>query len=110
MILQFESMQNKLVLEGLITQIVLPFDEQTQRLVQGQYCKIMFEDLILKGHCAFIEKVSMVKLKNLTVDDIFKCGFLYKQFFYDFMHKKGLGLQDTVVKIDFKLIKEGDMV
>ena len=103
MIIDFSHLQTKMVLEGLITQVVLPFNEETQRLQKGHCCNISFEGIQFRNYGITIEKITHTTLDKLGGMDMFHQGFLYKPAFDDFMQKKGFDVDETILKVDFKL-------
>lgn len=104
--LSFNAMQTRLVLEGLITQIIIPFNEELNNISAGDVCGISFGGIFFKNYQAEIIKKSVTSLQRVTSEDMFKNGFLYKPFFFDFMRDEyGVNNEDTVVKLDFKLIE-----
>ena len=105
MIVDFSALQSKLVLEGLITQTVLPFDEESRMLERDDVCEVSFAGLLFKGYSLKVNNVSVTSLAKLSNKDIFDNGFLYKPFFIEFMQGKGIVEDDTVVKVDFELLE-----
>lgn len=105
MIVDFSSQQTKFVLEGLITQTVLPFSDFTKDIKEGDRFPVSFDGMILSDYFVLVTGVSIAKLKNTSNDDVFKNGFIYKPAFFKYVQSKGIVLEDTVVKIDFTLEK-----
>lgn len=101
----FSQLQTKLVLEGLITQTVLPFDETSQKLKKNDICHISFEGLLFRNYNLKVSNVSVTSLKRLSNQDLFDEGFLYRPYFFEYMQSKGVNENDTVVKVDFKVIQ-----
>ena len=103
MIIDFDALFTMLVLKGGISQIVLPFDDDTKELKKGDTCEISFGGMKFKNYTLVVCNVSVTSLKKLSFQDIFHQGFLYKPFFLKYMQEKGFDADDTVVKVDFKL-------
>ena len=105
MIVDFDSTLTRLVIEELITQTVLPFDDDSRDLKKGDICNISFAGMEFKDYRLLVCNTSVTSLEKLSNADLFKQGFLYRPFYNDFIKKtKGLAEEDTIVKVDFKVI------
>lgn len=100
--IDFDPLFTKLVLEGGISQTVLPFDD-AKDLQKGDVLDVSFGGMRFKNYQLQVCGLSVTSLKKLTYQDIFKQGFLYKPFFLKFMEEKGFDADETILKIDFKL-------
>lgn len=105
MIVDFSPLHTKLLLGGLITQTILPFNEETRGLKKGEICRVSFEGLIFNDYSLRILNVSVTDLKKLSNKDISNNGFLYKPFFLEYMDQKGMTEESTILKIDFELVE-----
>ena len=105
MIVDFDSTLTRSVIEELITQTVLPFDDDSRDLKKGDVCNISFAGMEFKDYRLLVCNTSVTSLGKLSNQDLFKQGFLYRPFYYDFIKKtKGLAEEDTIVKVDFKVV------
>lgn len=105
MVIDFSALETRLVLEGMITQKVLPYNEETRNLKRGDVCNISFNGLQFKDYCLRIVNVTITSLAKLSNQDLFDEGFLYKPFFLDWMREKGFEVDDTIIKADFELVE-----
>ena len=103
LIVDFSAQQTIFVLEGMITQTILPCNDFTREIKKGDEFMVSFEGMVLSDYLLKVEKVSITGLRKVSNDDVFKNGFLYKPAFFEFMKHKGVFEEDTVVKLDFKL-------
>ena len=101
--INFSALQTKLVLNKLVTQTILKYDEDTSEISKGDVYPISFENIIFKNYNVKIENVSVTSIMKLTNEDMFNNGFLYKPFFIDFVKSKGISESDIVLKVDFSL-------
>ena len=104
MIIDFDSTLTRMVIEEMITQTVIPFNDETMDLRKGDVCKISFAGLEFKDYHLLVCNVSVTSLEKLTNADLFKQGFLFRPFFEKFMLQRGIKKEDTVIKVDFKVI------
>lgn len=104
MIIDFSSLQTKLLLEGLITQTVIPCNAE-ENIQKGDLCCISFDGIHLQGYALKVENVTITNIGKLSSKDIFNNGFLYKPFFLDFVKQKGMSESTTIRKIDFEIVK-----
>ena len=103
MIVDFSPIEAKLVLDGGITQKVLPYDSETENLKKGDCCRISFNKIVFKDSCLEVCNVSVTSIDKLSNHDLFEQGFLYKPFYVDWMRAEGFNEDDTIVKLDFKV-------
>ena len=104
MIIDFSSLQTKMLLEGLITQTVIPcIAEET--IQKGDVCEISFDNIVLQGYALKVINVTVTSIAKLSSKDIFNNGFLYKPFFLEFVKQKGITESTTVMKLDFEIVK-----
>ena len=104
--IDFSEQQTRLVLEGLITQTVLPYNENTKDIKIGDVFNISFAGISFKNYLVRITNVTITDLGKLTSKDIFENGFMYKPFFLKFMQDKSIHETDTILKISFELKEE----
>ena len=104
MTIQFNKHQTRLVLEGLVTQVVLPYDP-TQNIEIGDKFSIGFGGLEFVDSFIEIVNVKKTTVKQLTHIDAFKNGYGFKPFFIEHLKERGLGEDDVVLKVDFRLIE-----
>ena len=100
----FDSTMTRLVIEELITQTVVPFNDETMDLRKGDVCRISFAGLEFKDYRLLVCNTSVTSLAKLSNQDLFCQGFLYRPFFEKFMLQRGVAVDDTVIKVDFKVI------
>lgn len=105
-VVNFNEIQTRMVLEGNITQIIIPFNDMTMNFKKGDIVGVSFGGIFFKDYKLKILKKSVTSLKKISREDMFKNGFLYKPFFYDYMLKEfGVTEEDTVIKLDFEMVK-----
>lgn len=104
LVVDFDSTMTRLVVEEMITQTVVPFNDETMDLRKGDVCKISFAGLEFKDYHLLICNASVTSLAKLSNQDLFCQGFLYRPFYEKFMLQRGIGRDDTVVKLDFKVV------
>ena len=105
MIINFNKHQTRLVLEGLVTQIILPHDPNSNPIKTGDKCPISFGGLEFNDSYIEIVNVKKTSVKQLNHIDAFKNGYSFKPFFIEHLNEKGLGEDDVVLKVDFRLIE-----
>ena len=103
--LNFQALQVKLVLQKMITQTIIKYEDNTRTLKQGDIIGICFENEKFKNYKAKIKKVKRTGLNKIKNEDIFKNGFLYKPHFLQFCKEKGIGEEDTILLVDFELVE-----
>ena len=105
MCVEFDELQMKPLLCGLINQIILPLNEVTINIHKGDKLNIKFKDNFFTGYQLFVTSVSLTSLCNVTSEDIDKNGFVYKPSFFSFMMSRNINVNDSIVKLDFKLVE-----
>ncbi len=107
MVIDFEGVQMKPLLYGLICQTLLPFNNATMGIKEGDRFEISFNNDVLKGYVLLVTNVSITSLGRVTNKDISRNGFVYKPAFLNFMKKsKNLEEDSSIVKLDFKLVED----
>ena len=91
-VLNFEEIQMKPLFCGLITQTIIPFNDITMNISEGDVFGISFNNVFFKNYSLIITNISFTNMKKITNEDICKNGFLY--------------FDDTIVKLDFELVKK----
>lgn len=104
----FSKEQSKFVNDGRISQIVLPLNDETMNIRGGQKFKIFFDGILFSDKLAYVEGVKRTNLSKLTSKDIIRNGFEYKPFFLEHYAEKGIGEDDSIVAVDFSLVRVGD--
>lgn len=102
--INFNKHQTRLVLEGLVTQVVLPHDP-TQSIEIGDKYPISFGGMEFNDSYIEIVNVKKTTVKQLGHIDAFKNGYSFKPFFIEHLKERGLGEDDVVLKVDFRLIE-----
>ena len=102
--IDFNKHQTRLVLEGLITQVVLPHDP-TQNIEIGDTYPIRFGGLEFTDSYIEIINVKRTTVKQLSHIDAFKNGYSFKPFFLEYLKEQGLGEDDAILKVDFRLLE-----
>lgn len=103
--IDFEELQMKPLLYELITQTILPFNESTMNISEGDMLDISFNNVPFKDYKLLVTNVSFTSLGKVKSNDVSKNGFVYRPAFLTFMQdEKGVGLEDSIVKLDFKLM------
>ena len=105
MTIDFDKMQTRLVIEGLVTQVILPSDPPLD-IQKGDVVGITFGGLLFEDFNVEIVDVTRTSMGRLTTVDAFKNGFSYKPFFFDFLSDKGFAEDEAVLKVDFQLVGE----
>ena len=103
-IIDFDKLFTKLVVEGMVTQVAVPFNDDNRNLQKGDICSISFDSIPFKDYLLQVCNVSVTSLGRLSNQDLFDEGFLYRPFFEEFMLERGIGVDDTVLKVDFKVV------
>lgn len=103
-IVDFDSTLTRLVLEEMVTQTVLPFNDETMDLRKGDVLEFSFAGLVFRDYRLLVCNTSVTSLGKLSNQDLFCQGFLYRPFFEKFMLQRGVAVDDTVIKVDFKVI------
>lgn len=104
--INFDDLQMKPLLYNLITQTILPFNDLTMNISEGDVYGISFNNTLFKDYSLLITKVSITSLKKVTTKDISKNGFIYKPAFYNFMKTfRNVEKDDSIVKLDFELVQ-----
>ena len=103
--IDFEELQMKPLLYGLINQTILPLNENTMNINEGDVISISFNDTLFKDYKLLVTNVSFTSLDKVKSNDVSKNCFVYRPAFLTFMQdEKGVGLEDSIVKLDFKLM------
>ena len=104
--INFDSWQMKPLLFGLITQVVLPFNNDTMNIEEGDVYGICFNSDEFRDYKLVVTNVTFTNLKKLSNKDISKNGFIYKPAFISFMKSfRNIG-NDSIVKVDFELMEK----
>ena len=111
MMIDFDSLQMKPLLYELISQTVLPFNETTMNIKEGDVLDISFNNTSFKDYALLVTNVSFTSLDKLKNNDISKNGFVYRPAFINFMQsfRNVAADDDSVVKLDFKLLFKEDI-
>lgn len=102
--INFKDLQVKLLLNGLITQTVLHYNDDTAELKKGQVVPVCFENELYKDKALLIMRVKRTGICKLTNADCYDNGFLYKPHFLQFLQDKGFTREETILAVDFRLI------
>ena len=103
--IDFSDLQMKPLLYGLISQTILPFDDLTMNINEGDTLGITFNNTQFNDYRLLVTNVSVTSLKRVTSNDISRNGFLYKPAFFNFMQThRCIGADDSIVKLDFELV------
>ena len=109
-IINFDNMQMKPLLYGLINQTILPFNDLTMNISKGDKLGISFNNTLFKDYQLLITNVTHTNLKNVTSKDISENGFIYKPAFLAFLKDfRDIEKNDSIVKLDFELIDGSDL-
>ena len=103
--IDFKAEQVKLLLTGLISQTVLGYDDDTMKLQSGMVIPISFEGELFRNYLLKIKDIRITSIRKLSNKDIFLNGFLYKPHFVNYMKLRGFNPDDTILRINFELIK-----
>ena len=102
----FDDLQMKPLLYGLINQTILPFNESTMNISEGDMLGISFNDVPFKDYQLLVTNVSFTNLGKVKSNDVSRNGFVYKPAFIDFMKEvRNVSLEDSIVKVDFELVE-----
>ena len=102
----FDDLQMKPLLYGLINQTILPFNESTMNISEGDMLGISFNDVPFKDYQLLVTNVSFTNLGKVKSNDVSRNGFVYKPSFLDYMRRsRNVGLEDSIVKLDFELVE-----
>ena len=102
--INFLGLQMKPLLYGLITQTILPFNDLTMNIHEGDVFGISFENTLFKDYSLVITNVTFTNLKNVTNADISNNGFIYKPSFLNYLREfRNVQEDSSIVKLDFKL-------
>lgn len=102
----FDDLQMKPLLYGLISQVILPFDDLTMNINEGDVCGITFNNNRFRDYNLLITNVSVTSLKRVTNNDISRNGFVFKPAFLNFMQThRSIDADDSIVKLDFELVE-----
>ena len=102
LIIDFNKHQTRLVLEGLVTQVILQHDP-TKKIQAGDKCPFSFEGLELNDSFIEIVNVKKTTVKQLGHIDAFKNGYSFKPFFLEHLKEQGFSEDDVVLKVDFRM-------
>ena len=103
--IDFKAEQVKLVLTGLISQTILPYNDSTKDLKQDMILSLSFEGEVFKNYQIKILNVRITSIRKLNNKDIFLNGFLYKPHFIKYMQQQGFNIDDTILRVSFELVK-----
>lgn len=104
--IDFSDLQMKPLLYGLISQTILPFDDLTMNINEGDTLGITFNNTQFNDYRLLVTNVSVTSLKRVTSNDISKNGFLYKPAFVNFMKSyRNVDADDSIMKVDFELVE-----
>ena len=104
--IDFHNLQMKPLLCGLINQTVLPLNESTMSISEGDRFSISFNNTLFKDYSLLVTNVSLTSLDKVKSNDVSKNGFVYRPAFIDFMKEsRNVGLNDSIVKLDFELVE-----
>lgn len=102
----FDDLQMKPLLYGLINQTILPFNESTMNISEGDMLGISFNDVPFKDYQLLVTNVSFTNLEKVKSNDVSRNGFVYRPAFIDFMKEvRNVSLEDSIVKVDFELVE-----
>lgn len=102
----FDDLQMKPLLYGLINQTILPFNESTMNISEGDMLGISFNDVPFKDYQLLVTNVSFTNLGKVKSNDVSRNGFVYKPAFLTFMKEvRNVSLEDSIVKVDFELVE-----
>lgn len=105
-VIDFNDLQMKPLLYGLINQTILPLNDLTMNINKGDMLDISFNDKLFKDYKLLVTNVSLTNLEKVNSEDITRNGFVYKPSFLDYMKKsRNVGLEDSIVKLDFELVE-----
>ncbi len=105
-VIDFNDLQMKPLLYGLINQTILPLNDLTMNINKGDMLDISFNDKLFKDYKLLVTNVSLTNLEKVSSEDITRNGFVYKPSFLDYMRRsRNVGLEDSVVKLDFELTR-----
>lgn len=99
--IDFHPLMTRLVLEGLVTQTILPLNQETRSIKRGDRLPISFNGLPFKDFWLVVRDVTVTSVERLSNVDAFRNGFSYKPFLLDHLGRGGL--YSTVLKLDFVL-------
>lgn len=106
MIIDFEDLQMKPLLYELITQTILPVNDFTMNISEGDSFDISFNNNLFRDYKLLVTNVSFTSLDKVRPVDVSKNGFIYRPAFINFMKSsKDIEEDDSVVKLDFKLVE-----
>ena len=105
MMVDFDSTLSLMVLQGGITQTIIPFNDETMDIRKGDVCDISFARIPFKDYKLLVEGTSVTSIQKLSNQDLSKNGFIYRPFFEKFMMQRGIQCDDTVIKVDFKVVE-----
>ena len=102
--IDFDKMQTRLVIEGLVTQVILPLDPLVN-IKKGDVVGITFGGVPFEDFKVEVVDVTHTTVERVGYIDAFKCGFAYRPFLYEYLERKGLTQSDKILKVDFRLIE-----
>ncbi len=100
MLIDFDKHQTRLILEGIVTQTILPANSIVN---EGDILPIRFGGLEFKDSFVEVLSVKRTSVKHLSHIDAFKEGYCFKPFFIEHLREKGFTDDDAVLKVDFKI-------
>ena len=104
--INFSAYQMKPLLYGLITQTILPFNDITMNIQEGDILGVSFNNTLLKDYSLLITNVTFTSMKKVNNEDISKNGFLYKPTFLEYIENfRNVKEEGSIVKLDFKLME-----
>lgn len=104
--INFDEIMMKPLLFELITQTIVPFNEQTMNIQEGDKLDISFNNTPFNGYSLLITNVSVSSLNKVSNKDMSKNGFVYRPSFINFMKDyRNIDVDDSIIKLDFRLIR-----
>lgn len=105
-VIDFDDLQMKPLLHGLINQTILPFNESTMNISEGDMLGISFNDVPFKDYQLLVTNVSFTNLGKVKSNDVSRNGFIYRPAFLTFMKEvRNVVEEDSIVKLDFELME-----
>lgn len=106
MYVDFNGLQMKPLLFNLINQTILPFNDVTMNINEGDKLAISFDKIPFKNYFLLVTNVTFTSFNKLSNKDMFDNGFIYRPSFNAFMQKyRSIATDDSIVKLDFELVE-----
>ena len=110
-VIDFDDLQMKPLLHNLITQTILPLDDFSMNIKEGDIFDISFNNNLFKDYKLMVTNVSFTCFNKIGSADVSKNGFVYKPAFMNFMREhRNIGGKDSIVKLDFMLVRSVENV